>query len=145
MRYTELMRTKHQYGFTLIELLVVVAIISMLAGTILVSFQDPKKRARDTRRMEQINQIAKALELYNNKTGHFPVSTAITVLNGTDIVSTTLTQNDTISQIPIDPMAPTYQIQYQSDTSGGTYVMTFCLETTRIAGYALGCGNVYTP
>lgn len=51
-------------GFTLIELLVVISIISMLAGVILVGTAGSRAKARDARRMSDVDQIRRALELY---------------------------------------------------------------------------------
>jgi prepilin-type N-terminal cleavage/methylation domain-containing protein len=52
-------------GFTLIELLVVISIIGMLAGIVLVSMTGVRGKARDARRKSDLDQIEKAVELYN--------------------------------------------------------------------------------
>ncbi len=60
-------------GFTLIELLVVVAIIGVLATTVLSSLQDSRAAARDARRFQEVRQLQTALELYrNNNNGLYP-------------------------------------------------------------------------
>ncbi len=67
--------TKHQKsgaGFTLIELLVVIAIIGLLASVVLVSLNSTRKKARDTKRLADINQIQKALALYYDANGQYP-------------------------------------------------------------------------
>lgn len=51
-------------GFTLIELLVVIAIISLLASVVLISLNAARIKARDARRIADINQMSKAMELY---------------------------------------------------------------------------------
>lgn len=51
-------------SFTLIELLVVVAIIGVLSSVIFVGLREVRGRARDARRVSEIDQIVKALELY---------------------------------------------------------------------------------
>lgn len=58
-------------GFTLIELLVVIAIIGLLATMAVVSFGNARKKARDTKRIADVNQLMKALNLYHEENGQF--------------------------------------------------------------------------
>lgn len=51
-------------GFSLIELLVAIAIIGMLLGTVLVSLNSARLKARDARRASDMHQVQNALELY---------------------------------------------------------------------------------
>lgn len=50
-------------GFTLIELLVVISIISILATIGIASYQGAQKNARDARRRNDVDVIAKSLEV----------------------------------------------------------------------------------
>ncbi len=59
-------------GFTLIELLVVVAIIGLLSSIVMVSLNAARAKARDARRMEDIQEIHNAIELYIADKGHAP-------------------------------------------------------------------------
>ncbi|HWH07033.1 MAG TPA: prepilin-type N-terminal cleavage/methylation domain-containing protein [Candidatus Paceibacterota bacterium] len=59
-------------GFTLIELLVVIAIIGILSSVVLVSLNSARMKARDTRRIADLNQIRLALELYYDDKGYYP-------------------------------------------------------------------------
>ncbi len=59
-------------GFTLIELLVVIAIIGLLASIVLVSMGGVRGKARDAKRMQELNQIAKAVQLYWSDNGYYP-------------------------------------------------------------------------
>jgi type II secretion system protein G len=61
-------------GFTLIELLVVVAIIGLLASVVLVSLNSARRKGRITKRVGDISQIRKALELYYNNNNAYPNS-----------------------------------------------------------------------
>lgn len=54
-------------GFTLIELLVVIAIISLLSSIVFASLSTVRKKARDARRITDLNQIKSALEMYINQ------------------------------------------------------------------------------
>ena len=58
-------------GFTLIELLVVISIIGVLSGVVLSSLQSARAKARDTRRIQDLNQIRTALFLYYDTYGNW--------------------------------------------------------------------------
>jgi len=53
-----------QKAFTLIEFLVVLAIITLIISLILVSLRSMREKGRDGRRLQEINQVVKALQLY---------------------------------------------------------------------------------
>ena len=59
-------------GFTLIELLVVVAIIGILSSVVLASLNSARAKARDTRRLSDMRQIQRALEMYYDANGSYP-------------------------------------------------------------------------
>jgi len=61
-------------GFTLIELLVVISIISILATIGIASYQGAQKNARDARRRNDVDVIAKSLEVNKAQaTLYYPV------------------------------------------------------------------------
>ena len=59
-------------GFTLIELLVVISVLGVMAAVILVAMNNVRSKARDARRVANLSQIAKALELYYSRHGSYP-------------------------------------------------------------------------
>lgn len=61
-------------GFTLIELILVMAIIGILSVIGIGSFTQATVKSKDTQRKNDLNQIAKALELYYNDAGSYPSS-----------------------------------------------------------------------
>lgn len=69
-----MMRCATKKGFTLIELLVVIAIIGVLATVGLGSYLNSQIKARDARRKSDLSQIQKALEMYYNDKGKYPIS-----------------------------------------------------------------------
>ncbi|MEA2056739.1 MAG: prepilin-type N-terminal cleavage/methylation domain-containing protein, partial [Patescibacteria group bacterium] len=64
-----------QAGFTLIEILLVMIIIAILVGLGLSSFRNSQIKSRDAKRVADLDQLARALEVYHNDKGYYPVST----------------------------------------------------------------------
>lgn len=67
---------KPTVGFTLIELLIVITIIGILVTIGLGSFASTQMKARDAKRKNDLESIARALELYYNDCGSYPVSSS---------------------------------------------------------------------
>lgn len=108
--------TSKQQGFTLIELIVSVTIIAVLTVVGVVSFSGTNKKARDSRRMADLENIRIALELYRQGTGSsYPAS--LSSIN----VGTTY-----IQKIPTDPKYAT-EYTYQKLT-GYTYTLQATVE-----------------
>jgi prepilin-type N-terminal cleavage/methylation domain-containing protein len=61
-------------GFTLIELLVVLAIVSVISSVVLSSLNDARIKARNTVRMADLSNIQKALNMYYQDNGSYPIS-----------------------------------------------------------------------
>ena len=108
---------KTNKGFTLIELLVVIAIIGLLATVVMTSLNSARKKGRDARRVEDVNQIKTALELYYDSNGSYP-STA----SGTAALQTA----GFMSAIPTDPQGNAYGYRGSSTS----YVLYTTLEDT---------------
>lgn len=133
-------------GFTLVELLIVIAIIGLLTAVSMASFSMVKSRGRDARRMSDVNSIAKALASYVVTTGGaFPITTTPIAITGSDGFSTVLINSGVIDAVPHDPTSPTRDYTYQTNSTGSTFTIAFCLETDTIKNYAQGCGNTITP
>lgn len=67
------MQGKHKKGgFTLIELLVVISIIGVLSTIAMTSLNGARMKARDARRLSDMEQIKTALELYYADHGAYP-------------------------------------------------------------------------
>lgn len=61
-------------GFTLIELLVVLAVLTLFAAITMAAITNTRLKSRDTRRIADMNQIQRALELYLNTYNQYPSS-----------------------------------------------------------------------
>jgi prepilin-type N-terminal cleavage/methylation domain-containing protein len=59
-------------AFTLIELLVVIAVIGLLSTIVIVSMSGTRAKARDARRLQDLRQLQKAVELYYDTYGKYP-------------------------------------------------------------------------
>ena len=65
-------KNRSQFGYTLIELLVVIAIIALLSSIISASVSKTRARARDAKRIGDLTQLAKAMQLYYEQAGKMP-------------------------------------------------------------------------
>ena len=75
--------TTAKKGFTLIELLVVIAIIGILSAVVLTSLNSSRTKARDTKKISDVKQVALAYELSRDQaTGNFPAGTTGSFLTG---------------------------------------------------------------
>ncbi len=61
-----------QSGFTLIELLVVIAIIGILSSAVLASLNSAREKARDSRRLTDLNTLVKAIRMYKVDNDVYP-------------------------------------------------------------------------
>ncbi|MFZ3099780.1 MAG: prepilin-type N-terminal cleavage/methylation domain-containing protein [Minisyncoccales bacterium] len=116
-------------GFTLIELLVVIAIIGTLSGMVLVAMTDTRARARDARRVNDIYQIRKALELYYAENAIYPNLTGWRSSNNATAwaaLGTALAPY--MKQLPSDPINMVTSPATHA-TAAGTYTYSYYAGT----------------
>jgi prepilin-type N-terminal cleavage/methylation domain-containing protein len=63
-------------GFTLIELLVTIFVIGFLLTVAFIAFENARSKVRDAKRVANIDQIRKALDLYFNSQEKYPIATS---------------------------------------------------------------------
>lgn len=119
-------KRKGEKGFTLIELLVVIAIIGVLATIVLVSLNTAREKARDTRRISDMRQVALALEMYYDD----QAGTA-TGYPGTDDSESwsaleSALEPDYMTSVPADPGTGDYF--YVPGDGNSTYILGATLE-----------------
>ena len=113
------MNISQNRGFTLIELLVVIAIIGLLASIVLVSLNEVREKARDTKRLTDMRQIIVAMELYRDKYGYLPGRGAgCNTCNGRHLGEGVFCVDDELDEfinVPADPMVGTSGYYYSYD------------------------------
>jgi type II secretion system protein G len=119
---------KKTKGFTLIELLVVIAIIGILATIVLVSLNSARQKARDTRRLGDLREVALALEMYYDDNSSYPSVTGCTSANWTTI-STDIENGDYMTRVPADPLNSGTNV-YMYGGDGSTYTLRAVLENS---------------
>lgn len=135
-------------GFTLIEILVVITILGVLSTVGLSSFRLSQLKSRDARRKSDLAQVQRALEMYMNDYGSYPIANGGNI--GTFVWGVDMMKDvkDTVYMIklPNDPTGnPEYC--YNTDVNGLTYQLYAKLENgedPRIGGpYTCAGLNTY--
>ncbi|QQG50996.1 MAG: type II secretion system protein [Candidatus Saccharibacteria bacterium] len=162
-------RTK---GFTIVELLIVIVVIAILAAITIVAYNGIQGRARDSQRVQDMNTIIKALEVYKTLNGTYPAPVSTTGAAGWEVSTTgsaatnflsALTGTSGVSKVPVDPtntgvvgdLAPArnkenYEYFYYRYTAGdngcnaarGDY---YVVGVARMNGVASGSNSPQSP
>jgi len=138
-------------GFTLVELLIVISIIGLITASAVYSFSLVRMQSRDTMRAASAAELSRALALYINEQGSYPVSNGECLHAGDPGVGYTLKARNVIINVPLDKSWPTavptsisngYAVPnsknfcfYYSST-GSTYYLSYYLESNSKAGSA---------
>jgi prepilin-type N-terminal cleavage/methylation domain-containing protein len=120
-------------GFTLIEVLTVIAILGIIALLVFGNFIRSLKKARDSRRKQDLNQIRTALDVYYSVHEAYPTATEPPGL----VWGGTLTDDDDrvfMQKLPSDVNANLNYV-YQAPSTGDYFILYSCLENTEDIDY----------
>lgn len=98
-----LLSVSHKKGFTLIELILVMMLVAILAVALLGNYFSSLKKGRDARRKGDLTQVQKALELYFEDNGTYPVFTDIFGKKLCTTESCSGTDKTYMVKLPTDP------------------------------------------
>lgn len=113
-------------GFTLIELIVTITIIAILSVIAVVNFSEANRKARDTKRMSDLEKIRIALELARQVGTTYP----------TDLTSLAPSY---LQSIPSGPRGDTY---FYNRISNFSFTLDASLEGSGTNGnYGANCGS----
>lgn len=142
------MTNKTKRGFTLIELLVVISIMGLLSSVVLTAVNSARVKARDTQRIQALEEIRKALTLYYHDNGKYPISNGSTVavalsrptggnVNWNSLQAALVPTY--IPALPVDPIntpsgggiitGTAYAYRYSVSATGDNYNLVALLET----------------
>lgn len=120
---------KTTHGFTLIELLVVMGIIGVLASVVLGSMAPAREKARDAKRLQDLNSIRSALELYYGANQQYPALRAYTTETncGFNWCALETVLLPYLSILPRDPSGLNTTYVYYYDANSGDNYQTYGL------------------
>jgi general secretion pathway protein G len=110
-----------QSGFTLVELLVVIAIIGILATLLLLQLGVARQRARDAKRIADVNQARTAIELYFDDNGQYPQVATFGALGA-------LLSPKYVVLIPVDPLNVSPHVYNYAYNGNTKYQVSAVLE-----------------
>lgn len=126
-------------AFTLIELVIVISILGLLITIPVIGYGQITKKARDTRRKQDIDKVNTALTQYRTENGHYPIESNYDAL-AADLVPTFLTQ------LPTDPRNSGSNVYTYSSTDGEYFTLGATLENKNGANnemyYATAAGGI---
>lgn len=99
-------------GFTLVELLVVILVLAVLTGISIPAYGLITARARESATESEMMNIARALELHNSDSQHYPLP---------EDYPEALQDNDYMDRVPA---GDAWDCPYSYDSDGSTYTIT---------------------
>jgi len=132
---------KDNKGFTLIELLVVIAIIGILATVVTTNLSSARMKGRDAKRLSDIKELQKALDLYSDSCGGYPLLGDSAYV---DIGAGGLTAEKTDDGCPDEMTFATYMVTLPVNPSPGGITYQYCSTPDDLPVGSDSCSDVAT-
>jgi len=132
-------------GITIFEFLFGGLLVVGIAFSGIMLWKIGAQQVRDNTRLAEITKLEQTLAVYYKQQRHYPIALAQTALTGDDVVSYDIEHEVATIEIFPDPLYPEFQYKYQSDISGTTYSLRFCLERITTERFSPGCNNTVRP
>jgi general secretion pathway protein G len=132
-------------GFTFVELLVVVTIIVLLSAIGLASYSQVNKKARDSKRKSDLEQIRTALEIYRTDQGSYPASGAgdgsldLSCTTGSETLKSSDGTRTYMDPIPCDPKSDQTYVYTPSAAPITSYTLQAELEIVAVCEGTCAC------
>lgn len=140
---------KFLMGFTLIELLVVVAIIGLLTSIISFALSTSRAKARDARRLSDMQQIKSGLDIYySNGSGYPPEADWTTAQSSGGQLSCSGTAALRVPDDPLHSSTPSFTYAYTAggtsfDGCGGTVYSNYKVQFQTEGDSSIGPAGIY--
>ncbi|MBI4363242.1 MAG: type II secretion system protein [Candidatus Doudnabacteria bacterium] len=143
------MKVAFKQGFTLIELLVVVTIIGLLSSVIMVALGNARLKARDARRLSDMQQIKSGMDVYFSLgSGYSDAASWNTAQTNGSILACSGTDVLRVPQDPLHIGNPGFVYTYtpggnSSSGCGGTVYSTYKVQFQTEGPTSLGPPTTY--
>ena len=138
-------------GFTIVELLIVIVVIAILAAITIVAYNGIQDRAISSRRLNDMETITKALEMYKAQKGYYPevVSNSTggwerSAVNPDNFLKA-LKDEKILDKVPVDPInsAPDGSTGAESTFTSYTYYLYTAAQSASQYGCDIALGRLY--
>lgn len=129
-------------GFTLLEILVAIAIILVVTAVGVVSYTAINKKARDSKRTSDMQQIRQALEMYRSDNGFYP-SVNVSGFDTTANLGATLATY--MTAVPVDPKdseTQRYLFTATNALNGNYYGYCLCVKMENTPALTGTCSSI---
>jgi len=122
-------------GFTLMEILIVMVLLGFLVTAGVASYTSSLTKSRDTKRKNDLRQIAITLEAYNNDVGSYPLGDGEGEIMGCDGLACqwgeAFQNGTTMYMVMLPGDAKSTQRYFYSSTDGSYFQLYARLENTK--------------